>query len=102
MNKNTNRISKTQTKNRKIIKSKTETVIVKETSVNILSTNARNMKYKEEDLKNKVRVFKSSIFAIHETHYKRKGKFKMHDFIVFESIRKNKEHGGTMLDFNQY
>ena len=69
-------------------------MIVKETSVNILSTNARNMKYKEEDLKNKVRVFKSSIFAIQETHYKRKGKFKMHDFIVFESIRKKQRTWG--------
>ena len=70
-------------------------MIVKETSVNILSTNARNMKYKEEDAKKKVRVFKSSIFAIQETHYKRKGKFKMHDFIVFESIRKKKKKWGN-------
>ena len=55
------------------------------------------MIYKEEDVQNKVRVFKSSIYAIQETHYKRKGKFKMHDFKVFESIQKNKENGGTML-----
>ena len=55
------------------------------------------MKYKEEDLKNKVKYFNSSIFAVQETHYKKKGKFKLQDYVIFESIRKNKEHGGSMV-----
>ena len=62
-----------------------------------MSTNARDLKCKEEDLKNKVKFFNSSIFAVQETHYKRKGKFKLKDYAIFESIRKNKEHGGSML-----
>ena len=55
------------------------------------------MKHKEEDLKNKVRFFSSAIFAIQETHYKSKGKFKLQDYQIFESIRKNKDNGGSML-----
>ena len=74
-----------------------KTLSIKETSLNILSTNARDMKYKEEDLKNKINHLGSSIFAVQETHYTRKGKFKLKDFQIFESIRKNKDHGGSML-----
>ena len=49
-----------------------------------------DMKDKGEDLKNKVRFCKSGIYAVQENHYKRKGKFKMQDYCIFEAIRKNK------------
>ena len=54
------------------------------------------MKHKEEDLKNKVRYFSRGIVAIPETHFKSKGKFKLQDYQIFESIRKNKDNGGSM------
>ena len=63
----------------------------------MLSTNAADLYHKSEDLKNKVRYFESGIFAIQETHFRKKGRFKMQDYHVFESIRKNKEKGGSML-----
>ena len=78
---------------KKLLNSKNKTAVVLETSLNILSTNASVMKYKESDLKEKVRFFNSSIFAVQETHYKQKGKFKMQDYQIFESIRKNKDQG---------
>ena len=91
--KNTQKNSKIYKPNKK----KKTTVIVKETSFNILSTNANGLKYKAEDLKNKIKYFDSAIFAIQETHFTRKGKFKLQNFNIFESIRKNKEQGGSML-----
>ena len=32
-----------------------------------------------------------------ETHYRKKGMFKVQDYHIFEAIRKNKEMGGSML-----
>ena len=78
---------------KKFINSKNRTAVVMETSLNILSTNASDMKNKESDLK----FFNSSIFAVQETHYKQKGKFKIQDYQIFEAIRKNKDQGGSML-----
>ena len=65
--------------------------------LSILSTNACDLKHKSKDLKNKVRYFNSGVFAVQETHYRKKGMFRMKDYHIFESIRKNKEKGGTML-----
>ena len=65
--------------------------------MNILSTNACDLKNKAEDLKNKVRYFNSAVFSVQETHFGKKVKFRMKDYIIFESIRKNKEKGGTLL-----
>ena len=70
---------------------------MKEQYLNILSTNAAGLNSKAEDLKNKVRFFDIGIFAIQETHYRKKGRFKLKDFVIFEAIRKNKEKGGSML-----
>ena len=41
------------------------------------------------------------LFTIQETKFKKKGRFKVEEFIIFESIRKNKEKGGTMLGIHQ-
>ena len=95
-----NIVTKQRETNKLIKKSKRircKTVLVKESSINIISTNARDLKYKEEDLKNMFEYLKSSIFAVQETHYKRKGKFKFQDFKIFEAIRKNKEGGGGSM-----
>ena len=54
------------------------------------------MKYKVEDLKNKIKYFELSIVSVQKTHYRRKGQFKL-DYVVFEAIRKHKEKGGSML-----
>ena len=63
-------------------------VNIKEMCINILSTNADGLKHKSEDLKDKVKYFETSIFAIQETHYLKKGMFKMDNFHIFEAIRK--------------
>ena len=72
-------------------------VNVKEQYLNLLSTNSADLKHKAEDLKSKLKYFNSSIFSVQETHFRKKGLFKMQDFQIFESIRKNKEMGGSML-----
>ena len=58
--------------------------------LSILSTNACDLKHKAEDLKNKVRYFNSGVFAVQETHFRKKMEFRMKDYHIFESIRKNK------------
>ena len=67
------------------------------TQIKLLHLNAAGLKHKTEDLKNKIKYFGSSIISIQETHHRKKGKFKANKFKVFESIRKNKERGGSML-----
>lgn len=59
--------------------------------------NAADLKYKMEDLKNKMKYFNSHIVSVQETHFRKKGKFKHDQFVVFEAIRKNKEKGGSLL-----
>ena len=68
-----------------------KTVKIIEQYLNILSTNACDFNNKAEDLKDKTRYFDSAVFAVQETHYRKKGKFIMKDYHIFESIRKNKE-----------
>ena len=65
--------------------------------INILSTNAAGLKDKVSDLKNKVKYFNSTIFAIQETHFPKKGRIKVDNFHIFEAIQKSKIKGGTML-----
>ena len=80
-NKNSkNTKSKNKTSNTRV------TVNVKNQNLSVLSTNAADLNHKSEDLKNKVRYFDCGIFAIQETHYRKKGKFKMQDYHIFESI----------------
>ena len=59
---------------------------VKQASVSLLTTNAAGLRYKDSDLKNKVKYFDSAIFTVQETHYAKKGKFVMENYIIFESI----------------
>ena len=62
-----------------------------------MSSNAAGLRHKTADLRNKVKYFKSTIFSLKETHYTKKGKFKMDNYHIFEAIRKSKQKGGTML-----
>ena len=70
------------------VQASVKTVKVNKQYLNILSTNAADLHHKAEDLKNKVRFFKNGIFAIQETHFRKKGKLKMQDYQIFESIIK--------------
>ena len=67
----------------------------------MFSANADGMNRKGHSLKHEIKESQSSIFTIQETKYKKKGRFRVDEFIIFESIRKNKEKGGTMLGIHQ-
>ena len=62
-----------------------------------MTTNAAGLRYKSEDLKNKIKYFKSSLFSVQETHFAKKGKFNMDKYIIFEAIQKSKIKVGSML-----
>ena len=66
-------------------------------SLVIFSSNAAGLKSKIDSLKNEINDLKSGVFMIQETHFAKKGKFKLENFEVFEAIRKSKEKGGTMI-----
>ena len=61
-----------------------------------MTTNAADLRTKTNSLKNIINHFKSSVFSVQETHYKKKGKFKLDNYAIFEAIRK-KEGGGSLL-----
>ena len=67
----------------------------------MFSANADGMNRKGHSLKHEIKESQSSIFTIQETKFKKKERFKLDEFIIFESIRKNKEKGGTMLGIHQ-
>ena len=71
--------------------------VVKQSSMNILTSNAAGLKQKACDLQNKVRHFNSSVFSVQETHFAKKGRFKMHKYVIFEAIRTSKIKGGSLL-----
>ena len=82
----------TATKKRnKIIKpNKNSKTTTENATIKLLHVNAAGLKHKSEDLKNKVKYFQSSIVSVQETHYRKKGMFKLSNYKTFESIRKNK------------
>ena len=100
-NKKSQKNQKTQIKHKKekanLKYTKQKKVMIQEESLNILSTNASSLIHRADDLKNKITYFKCGIFAVNETHFRKKGRFKMQNYHVFEAIRNNKEKGGTML-----
>ena len=94
--------SKNRKKNIQNRKSQNNSKATKENSlIKLFHVNAAGLKHKAEDLKNKIKYFGSSIISVQETHHRKKGKFKMDKFKVFEAIRKNKEQGGSMLIINE-
>ena len=90
-----NVLKKNKTKGRKTkrggrkFRHKTENLV-------IFSTNSAGLKSKADSLKNEVNTLKAAIFTIQETHFKKKGKFKMPNYEIFEAIR-SKTNGGTMI-----
>ena len=67
-----------------------------EQSLNIVTTNAADLRKKTKSLKNILNHFKASIFSVQETIYRKKGKYSQDNFHIFEAIRR-KEGGGSML-----
>ena len=68
--------------------------------MNIFSTNSAGLKNKIQSFKSELKYFNGSIFTIQETHFKRKGTFKMKDYEIFESIR-SKQKGGTLMGIHK-
>ena len=62
----------------------------------IFSANAAQLKGKIESLKSELKITEAAVFIIQETHYEFKGKIKIDEFDIFESIR-NKVKGGTVI-----
>ena len=59
--------------------------------LNIFSTNAAGLvNGKMESLRSEVLNMKSNLITVQETHFRKKGKFKIPNFIIFESIRAKK------------
>ena len=63
----------------------------------MFSLNIFSLKSKLKSFKNEIKRSNSSLFTLQETHYKTKGKVQIQDFEIFETIRKHKEKGGTMI-----
>ena len=68
----------------------------KEAGLNIMSVNAAQLKGKLHSFKNELKSCDAGVFTVQETHYASKGKLKIENFEIFESIR-NKVKGGTMI-----
>ena len=66
----------------------------------ILSANCEGLKPKIESLKNEIKTLEAAIFTLQETHFYRKGTFKLENYEIFEAIR-SKYNGGTMLGVNK-
>ena len=56
---------------------------------------------KVPSLKNIIKSQNIGIFCIQETHFVKKGKIQIENFHIFESIRKNKEKGGSLIGVHQ-
>ena len=63
----------------------------------MFSANAGGLGKKIHSLKHELNETFSHIFTIQESHFRTRGQLKINDFIIFESIRKNKEKGGSIL-----
>ena len=63
----------------------------------MFSANAGGLGKKIHSLKHELTETNSQIFTIQESHFRTKGRLKINDYMIFESIRKNKEKGGSLL-----
>ena len=59
------------------------------------------MKSKLPSFKNELKRSEAGVFMVQETHFARKGKIEIPIFELFESIRKGKEKGGTMIGIHK-
>ena len=67
----------------------------------MFSANADGLNKKGHSLKYQIKNCNAGIFTVQETNFKKKGRFKLEDFEVFESIRQNKEKGGTLVGIHR-
>ena len=63
---------------------------------NVFSVNANGMKQKIESLKYQLKHLKIGVFTLQETRFAKRGKLKIDNYEIFESIR-TKEGGGTVI-----
>ena len=63
----------------------------------MFSLNICSLNQKLKSFKNELKRTNSSMFTMQETHYRSKGKIQIENIEIFESIRKNKEKGGTVI-----
>ena len=59
--------------------------------LNVFSTNSAGLKYRMQNCKDEIKRFDATIFTIQETHFQKKGKFKMEGYEIFEAIRSKKD-----------
>ena len=64
------------------------------------STNAAGLKAKTTSLKFAMSELNASIITIQETHFTKKGLFKIYGFETVEAIRK-KDKGGSLISINK-
>ena len=87
-------------KSKKSIKDKNEKdtnkVEVNDQSMNILTVNAADLRMKVKSLKSIIHKQNITIFSVQETHYNKKGKFLLENFVIFEAIRA-KQGGGSLV-----
>ena len=69
----------------------------KTTNLTMFSNNLASLRAKLKSFKMEIKRVDAAIFTLQETHSTSKGKFHFDDFETFETIRKNKEKGGTMI-----
>ena len=67
----------------------------------MFSANADVLGKKIHSLKFELNETQSQIFTIQQKQFRTKGRLKIKDFIIFESIRKNKERGGSMTGIHE-
>ena len=68
----------------------------KDAGLNIMSTNAAQLKGKLNSFKSELKSCNAGVFTVQETHYATKGKLQIENFENFEAIRK-KVKGGWMI-----
>ena len=62
----------------------------------MLGTNSAGILNKEESFKRNISLFNPGVFFIQESHVPRKGKLKVNDYVIFESVCKNSGGGGLL------
>ena len=89
---------KNKQKNTKIVHN---SVTQTDKDLTIFSANADGLRGKTHNLKYHISECNAHIFTIQETKHRTKGKFHIDQFEIFESIRRNKEKGGTLLGIHK-
>ena len=68
----------------------------KEKYLKVISANAAGAANKMKSIIDNIEHVGAGVITLQETHYRKKGKFKINNFEIFESIRR-KHGGGTLI-----